>query len=729
MDPIKALIRFLKTEGLLDSEPSEEIFHNTLEGAIRVLDRNELIDEDEVIKRLSSKLDIQIFTDTNTELTEKVNVEKFLSKIEPELCLKQKVLPLFEEDNIVVVATSNPFDVEGLKSIEFSLGMRTKPILANESEITKLLNSFLPAPSIDLEEYDNLDMSENVEIISSSSQDKTVGARDAETPPIIKLCNKIIADAVSADASDIHIEPTQSGVEVRFRIDGIMHGIFEIPKRLQAYVLTRFKILSGMDIAERRKPQDGRIRVILHSEPIDLRASSVPTSFGEKMVFRILRSNVDKLNFEALSIPQDIINKLNRNLSKSGKLILVTGPTGSGKTTTLYSCLNRLRDGTTNIETVEDPIEYRVPGIHQIQVNQAAGVTFASALRSVLRQDPDVIMIGEIRDKETAEIALQAAQTGHQVLSTLHTNTAPAAISRLLTIGVDPFVMASCLSAVIAQRLVRKICPECSKPASKSYLEKHQDIINDYKLDKKILVETKGCKACNHTGYKGRVGIYSFLEITDELEDLILTKAPMSDVVTSARKNGFKSLTESAVERLKESLTTLDEIRPYYLSDDDAPEVEESTVETKTEAIKEPEVVEISETSTEKKSGIEKKKIVLVEDDEDVRRILSLLLEKEMYEVIPAENGLEGINAVYEHHPTVVLCDLMMPVMDGKDFLIKMQSNKDTNRIPVIILTAADSESNETELLDLGASDFVSKTSSSSVMLSRLRRILSTLEA
>ncbi|MEZ4754582.1 MAG: type II/IV secretion system protein [Bdellovibrionota bacterium] len=477
----------------------------------------------------------------------------------------------------------------------------------------------------------------------------------------------------------------------------------------------------GMDIAERRKPQDGRIRVRLYNEPVDLRVSSVPTSFGEKIVLRILRSKLENLSFEKLELPDLVVKKLKNGLEQKGKLILVTGPTGSGKTTTLYSCLNFLRDGTTNIETVEDPIEYRIPGIHQIQVNNTAGVSFASALRSVLRQDPDVIMIGEIRDQETAEIALQAAQTGHQVLSTLHTNSASAAITRLSSIGIDPFVLSSCVSTIVAQRLLRKICNDCKVTAGQEFLERHADIISDYNLDYSKIFEPTGCQSCNHTGYKGRVGIYSLLEINDEIADLILTKASLNKILEAAKQNGFKTLTEAAFDRLEEGLTTLDEVRPYYLAVDDGQisEVIDPTA---------PSPSKHKSLNIKKDSGsITREKVVLIEDDEDVRRILTLLLQKEMYEVIEAENGLVGLNAVYEHQPTFVLCDLMMPVMDGKEFLIKMQNNTQTTNIPVIILTAADNEDNETGLLDLGAADFVSKSSSSSVMLSRLRRILTTL--
>ncbi|MCB0318117.1 MAG: type II/IV secretion system protein [Bdellovibrionales bacterium] len=721
MDSIKALKRFLEAEGLFSEQLSKDFFTRSFDGPILALSKAGKIDEQKTLSHLSKKLDIKLIDLADVENYSKIKPTSSTKKIQPELLRSHRIIPLWEESNMQVVATCNPFDIEILKLVEFSIGKPIKTVLAKEHDILRALNTHYPLPTVDLESYENIDLTENFELISSPQKDENVAVRETETPPIIKLCNKIIADAVASDASDIHIEPTQSGVEVRFRVDGIMHAIFEIPKNLQAYVITRFKILSGMDIAERRKPQDGRIRVILKEEPIDLRSSSVPTSFGEKIVLRILRSNVDNLNFKSLSIPSETANKLSRALDQSGRIILVTGPTGSGKTTTLYSCLNRLRDGTSNIETVEDPIEYRVPGINQIQINQAAGVTFASALRSVLRQDPDVIMIGEIRDKETAEIALQAAQTGHLVLSTLHTNSAPAAISRLLTIGADPFVLSSCLSAVISQRLVRKICPDCSTAPSETYLAKHADIISGLNIDKEEILEPQGCLNCNNSGYKSRIGIYSFLEITEEIENLILTKAPISEITSNAKRNGYKTLLESASERLKNKLTSCEEIRPYFLANEESLESEDKSDFNQVGKSKKSFITQ----TPIAKDKIQKSKVVLVEDDEDVRRILALLLEKEMFEVIEAENGLAALNAVYEHNPTLVLCDLMMPVMDGREFLLKMQSNNDTSKIPVIILTAADTETNETGLLDLGAADFVSKTSSSSVMLSRVRRVLS----
>ncbi len=730
MDPTKLVVRSLVDLGELENMPSDEAIYSQSCGAVRTLADLGLIDEQKALKALSAKLYVD-YVDLD-RLPEGKRLEpQHFEELNREVLARYKLFPLWKEKESYVVATANPFDMEGINLLEFALGKRVQIVLAEESKIQSSLTEYFPDDISQFDILSDLESEDYVEILgkNSATESDDINASEIDAPPIVRLANKIIADAYDKRASDIHIEPGQDKIEIRFRIDGVMHNFLEIPKRLQPYLLSRIKLIAGMDIAEKRKPQDGRLRVRVNQVPIDMRASSVPTAFGEKMVLRILRSDAAKVTFSELGVSPPIEKKLNSALDKRGKLFLVTGPTGSGKTTMLYTFLNYLRDGKTNIQTVEDPIEYRVPGISQIQVNNATGVTFASALRSVLRQDPDIILIGEIRDEETACIALQAAQTGHLVISTLHTNDAPSAVTRLMNLGVDPFLLGSSLEGVLAQRLIRKTCVECQRPLTDMQLAKYGAYIEHYSIDPATLYAGTGCEECHYSGYMGRTGLYSYLQVDGRIEECIYRSAPTSEIVHTALQRDYTDLHFAAIEAVKSGITTFDEVKAYLV----LPEITEvahvASQLKEVQAVEEvheqeEEQVQEEEQEPARNDGIEKTKVLLVEDDEDTRSVLSLLLQREMYEVIEAENGAEGLQKVYEHNPGVVICDMMMPVMDGKEFLKKMHSRKETKSIPVVFLTAIDSEENELELLELGAQDFVSKTTSSSIMLTRIRNIL-----
>ena len=686
-----------------------------------------MFDETEAIEKVAEKLQIEHWKIDDPELYASLTVPAFVSKLNPEILWKHKTVPLKEVNGKIVTAFANPLDHEIKQLLEFTLGKKLTVVIAEEAKIQRLLGEHCPPSKMSIDEMNSVDVGDSIEVVNQSIKDQDLDVSSPDAPPIIKLCNKILADAVRAEASDIHIEPLQFGLEVRFRVDGMMQSVMEVPKRLQPYIITRFKLLAGMDISEKRRPQDGRVRIKVQGETLDLRASSVPAAYGEKMVFRLLRSDSVELSFESLGFPDTLRGAITKALDAHGKLFLVTGPTGSGKTTTLYTCLNYLKDGTSNIETVEDPVEYRIPGINQIQINESINVTFASALRSILRQDPDVIMIGEIRDTETAQIAMQAAQTGHQVLSTLHTNSAPAAISRLLNLGIQPYIIASSLAGVLAQRLVRKICAACAKPLDQVQQQKHAEIIAAHKLETSKLQHAPGCKDCNFTGYRGRLGVYSYLEINDAITNLIHDQSSLPQLVREARKTGYQDLSDAALELVKSGSTTLDEVKSLLVfSEQSEPVLDRLEVGRPSQipAAKSSAAGLDKDIAQQKMSGIHKQKIVLIEDDEDVRRILSMLLKNEMFETYEAKDGREGLEQVYQHNPDIILCDLMMPGMDGREFLLKMKTHEQTRKIPVIILTAADTEENETGLLDLGAKDFLSKASSSKVMLSRIRRVL-----
>lgn len=699
------LIRFLHELGLIEILPGKEESWTQQELPIAHYAAQQKFDESSAIEKIATTLAIEnIQLDSST--IDYTKVTELIEKLGADYCFTQRILPLSETNNQIVVVFADPLDLDTIKSIEFKLSKNVLVAIAKESEIILFLSDFITPEDELFEQFQDLPVSDYVEILGHSSLDQVIDKDSVSTPPILKLTNKIMVDGVKARASDIHIEPMQSAVSVRLRIDGVMSNVLEIPKRLQSYITTRFKLLASMDIAERRRPQDGRFRVRIAGDVVDLRVSSLPTAYGEKIVLRLLRPRTTQLSIDNLTMPKAIFEGVMRALNSHAKMLLVTGPTGSGKSTTLYTFLNYLKNGRSNIVTVEDPIEYKIVGINQLQVNEAAQVTFASALRSVLRQDPDVIMVGEIRDSETAAIALQAAQTGHKVLSTLHTNDALAAIARLKNLSIAPYLIASSLAGILAQRLVRKLCHECAVNLSP---EHDQADINELKLqgiDYRTVKKARGCKNCSDLGYFGRFAIYSYLEVSDLIAEQIAKGVESSEIENSVRALGFQSLSDSAVQALTDGLTSYDEVKPYLKRES------RSTIKN----------LSVSE----QRSGcsIAKPKLLLVEDNDDVRSVLAMLLEREMFDVVQAANGLEALSKVYAEVPAVILCDLMMPVMDGREFLLKLKNNKQTREIPVIILTAAASEEHEINLLELGARDFVSKASSTNIMLTRIRKVL-----
>ncbi|MCB0353651.1 MAG: type II/IV secretion system protein, partial [Bdellovibrionales bacterium] len=500
------LLMLLKQLGVLSEDFDASQLNQ--ERPLRHLEQLGKVRERDALERIASYLEIPV-----VDLSELAGGAEFgglLEQIGAEYCWKKCVAPLYREKGRLVLAVSDPCEPDVAKTVEFACSLPVKMVLALESQIARVLSEEIAATD---QIFDLLPIVDTDSIVEMHKTNEEASGSDSEesSAPIVKLTNKIVADAVESRASDVHIEPLSSFVDVRYRVDGAMRAYLEVPKRLQNAVISRFKVLAGMDISERRRPQDGRIRARVGDKAFDLRVSCVPAAHGEKVVLRVLRSDIRELTFEKLHMPSGVERSIAHDLQSRGKLLLVTGPTGSGKTTTLYTCLNTLHDGSSNIETVEDPIEYRIQGINQIQVNESINVRFASALRSILRQDPDIIMVGEIRDEETAEMVMQAAETGHLVLSTLHTNDAPSAIARLAGLGVQPELLSSSLIGILAQRLVRKVCQSCKVPAKIS--EEEAQTLQKYGLDAAMLFDGKGCEKCSFTGYNGRVGIYSYLHV------------------------------------------------------------------------------------------------------------------------------------------------------------------------------------------------------------------------
>jgi type IV pilus assembly protein PilB len=466
----------------------------------------------------------------------------------------------FVDDHTLLVAMADPSNIVAIDDLRILTGFDIEPAIATNDDIMAMLANMRPAQE---------QISEDTETRPGAGEDETtaIELRDireqVDAAPVVKLVNGVLARASDEGASDVHFEPQAKDLLVRFRHDGVLHEIMTVPKRLQPGVLSRLKIMADLDIAERRLPQDGRIGLVIGGKPIDMRVASLPTVYGEKIVIRLLdRSNV-MLHLEQLGFSELALARYTRSYTKPYGAILVTGPTGSGKSTTLYGTLNILNTSDKNIITVEDPVEYRLAGINQVQINPKAGLTFASGLRSILRCDPDIIMVGEIRDRETAQIAVESALTGHLVLSTLHTNDAPGALSRLSEMGVEPFLTASAVDCVIAQRLVRKLCEYCREPypATREMLERlgfPNETIEKWKEIQ--LHKAVGCGHCNGTGYKGRVGIYEIMPVTEALERLIVERKSADELMRVAVAEGMVSLRQDGLQRVVQGVTTVEEI-------------------------------------------------------------------------------------------------------------------------------------------------------------------------
>jgi general secretion pathway protein E len=467
-----------------------------------------------------------------------------------------KIVPLKVEANEMLVATTDPTDLSSLHALEVATGLKARPVLAREKEILARIDALFE----DVMSVNPPATTVNHEVDGMVEEEDVAHLRDmASEVPVIRLVNQMLTRALESRASDIHIEPFENQLKVRYRIDGILHEIESPPRQLKAAVVSRLKILAQLNIAERRLPQDGRIKVKIGGKDVDLRISTIPTLYGESVVIRLLERSQIFADLGVLGFPPDALDRFTEMISKPHGMVLVTGPTGSGKTTTLYAALSRINDPGKKIITIEDPVEYQLNGVNQIHVKPQIGLTFANGLRSIVRQDPDIIMVGEIRDFETAEIAVQAALTGHLVLSTLHTNDAAGAVSRLLEMGVQDYLLASSLLGVLAQRLVRLLCRDCRKEVQLGAVPKEAE----FKFQSggsAVLWEPGQCEACSATGYIGRIGIFELLTATPELCKLILQKTDAGSIRGLAQAQGLRLLREDGWLKAQAGVTTLAEV-------------------------------------------------------------------------------------------------------------------------------------------------------------------------
>ena len=487
-----------------------------------------------------------------------------LSLIPPEMAHRYEVVPVKREGKVLTLAMTNPTDLYAIEDVKFHTGMEVTPVVVTETAIRDALAKHYET-SRELETIaapEQEAVQAELEFLEAEEEEEDIAQLEAagRSAPVLKLVNFLIVDAVKRRASDIHIEPYERILRVRFRLDGLLEEVMTPPYRLRGAIASRVKIMAALDISERRIPQDGRIKVRVRDKLIDLRVSVVPTLFGEKIVMRILDQSSLMLDMTDLGFEEDSLRRFLRAIEQPLGVVLVTGPTGSGKSTTLYSALSRLNTAEVHILTVEDPIEYNLKGINQVQVNEEIGLTFASALRAFLRQSPNIIMVGEIRDSETAEIAVRAALTGHLVLSTIHTNDAPSTVNRLIDMGVEPFLVAASVSLIQAQRLVRKICKECKQPATLEPKLLKEAGIDPGELEGHTVYRGAGCPHCNNTGYRGRIAVFEVMALTPEIRSLILERASTSTITQVAKEQGMKTLREDALIKLKKGVTTVEEV-------------------------------------------------------------------------------------------------------------------------------------------------------------------------
>ena len=610
---------------------------------------------------------------------------------------KHHVFPLSEDDRQLVVATCDPTNVEAERALGFSTGRTPLFQVAPPRVIQDALDQrFSPEKAVDallggLAD----DVGEDAVKLVEEMGPESISEDDVTSTPVVKLTNLIIRDAISQGASDIHIEPGRKLGAVRYRVDGVLRKHMDLPMAALNRIISRVKVLSKLDIADRLRPQDGKARVQVRGRSYDLRVSTIPAGGAEKCVMRVLDSS-NALGLDELDIPKVELERLRGLLTHRSGIVVVTGPTGSGKTTTLYGALRELADGKVNIMTVEDPIEYELPGITQTQVQTKQGMTFAGALRAMLRQDPDVILVGEIRDKETAVTAAQAAMTGHLVLTTVHANDAVSAVARLADLGLQYSTIAQTLRGAAAQRLLRRVCAACAEPVRGQLTPDEQRLTERHGVEP--VVRAVGCPECGFTGYRGRLPVNEVLVGGPRLNQAIEQRKGWATLSRVAVQGGMRTLHEVGLEWVKQGKTTLVEVERVL-----GQGLDEDSLEAKTAP----------------------PRVLLVDDDHDARTLMRALLEADRFEVEEAEDGYKALDLLKEDQEfQLVILDLSMPGLDGRQVLMQIRGSTDTSALPVLIRTGTGSDTLEAELLEAGADDYVDKSVDADRFMARVRAVL-----
>ncbi|MFH1878570.1 MAG: ATPase, T2SS/T4P/T4SS family [Candidatus Omnitrophota bacterium] len=613
------------------------------------------------------------------------------------------VFPIRKDGNTLVVGTTDPQDIVTLDDLRCKTQLNIRPVLIKKSQIDEISEKYYHSDDNLYSLLKNISEDTSIEIpdhLSSGAQIVNIEQLNGDTSTVVKLLNFILSDAIKERASDIHLEPQKDSLLIRYRIDGELIEVTKLSAAFFASLVARVKIISDLNIAEKRTPQDGRTTISVGGRIVDLRVSTIPIVHGEKVEIRILDPKEAKISFDSIGLEKEELAIFQEALRAPQGMILVTGPTGSGKTSTLYAALNFIKQNHKNIVTIEDPVEYMVEGINQMQVNPVKNVTFVNGLRSILRQDPDAILVGEIRDKETSEIAFRSSLTGHLVLSTLHTNNSVATITRLFDIGLEPYMISSSIILIIAQRLVKCICPYCKKEYTPvpDLMCKFETYIT--KMQIKKFFKGSGCDKCGFTGSYGRTAIFELLKMKDKIRELINARVTEDMVFNVAKREGLRSLAESGMRKVAMGLTTMEEVAKVA------------------------EVLEVEQALERPHMERETKKILIADDEEDILKVIEKNLTSVGYRVVKARDGKELVELAIKEKPDMIVSDVTMPKMNGFEAVRALRKRLDTAVIPVMLLTARDDMESELQGINAGADDYITKPFEYEKLIARVKMLL-----
>jgi type IV pilus assembly protein PilB len=770
----KRLLQFLVKHGKIDQAKVQAVERAAASqgSVISAVASLNIMTEEEVAAELSRALRAPL-----VDLSAVVFDDAAVQLVDQQAAVKLGVVPLRVEGNQLLLAMANPLDLEGIRDLEFATGRRIRSTVALRSSLLEAIEDCYKMPGAIGALLSQIPEAQKVAVVVEDMKGDDVSeqelSREAERAPVIKMVNCIFDGALKNWASDIHVEPGPNLVYVRYRVNGILEEGLQLPKWVQSAIVARIKVMAKLDITKRHIPQDGRLKIRSEERTVDVRVSSLPTSDGEKIVMRVLDPSTALRRLDSVGLTRRHLNALRNAIRKPEGMILVTGPTGSGKTTTLYAVIQEIFSPEINIVTIENPIEYEMKGVNQVEVNVKQGLTFADVLRSTLRQDPDVILVGEIRDRETAEVAFHAAQTGHLVLSTLHTLDTSATVTRLLELGVEHHVLASSLVAVVAQRLVRTVCERCAEPAVVD-----DDTAKALGLRGRSAMKGKGCAACRRTGFSGRTGVYEVMEVTKKIQQTIESRSPDSAIRRVARAEGMTTLIEDALAKIEAGRTTPEEVlgsvqveahgptcpqcsnpieerfavcpfcrhqlvrtcttcseplKPEWNicpSCGAVPNGEEARSESHAVTASAPATAKASSSSSKPRSAdpgeITRPRILVVDDNEDLRMFIRKGLERVDSSLLfeEASNGLEALQRIEESPPHLILLDLMMPGMDGLEVCKRLRADLQTAFLPIIMLTARDDASSKKLGFLSGTDDYVVKPFDAEELAARVRRLL-----
>ena len=747
-------------EGLLTKESLAQLAGAVSDSYWETAIRRNLLSDDDILTALAARFRMKI---ANLH-----QISQQAKELVPEaLARKYRIVPLAITDSVLDIATADPHDLDCERTLAFALGRTVRMSLASPIKIHERIDEVYRPENAVEKILENVTNKYELESISDdiSQDDLDLSPDRGAERPVIRLVDHIVAEGIASRASDIHLEPEEGGVAVRYRIDGVLRQVMSLPRAAGIPLVSRIKIMSGLDIADRLRPQDGRARVAVSGVRIDLRVSTLPASNGEKVVIRILDQRATVLSLEGMGLNADELDRVKQLIQVREGIVLVTGPTGSGKTTSLYSAIRAIQNRGVNIVTIEDPVEYRLQGIVQVQVNEKAGLNYASALKSILRQDPDVVLIGEIRDREAAQIAVQASLTGHLVLSTLHTIDAASSITRLVDIGIESYKIATALKGIIAQRLLRRLCLSCRE----SVVDAIPDRLRRFFAPGETLYRHVGCPECAQTGYRGRLAIAEVLIVTPEVERRISAGESADRIAEAARDAGMASLWDSGLQHVKAGSTSIDELLRVCEAPQEGSRVSIATSinlpaeavlppppaaapvatptpmrQTPTSTQRIPPIVPLRGTARNTPSkGLFAQEsfqliedppangknpltttVLLVEDEEPLRRVVKDLLEREGFKVTEAADGVAALDEIDRSAPDIVVLDLNLPRLDGYGVLSHIRARQATSNLPVIVLTAKGDEDSEVRVFESGADDFLTKPFRPRALSARLHALL-----